>query len=77
MHEICSNVQYYAGICTNEQNKNMQNMCILSINMLKCAKTKCAHVCKYTICINMHKICTNILKYAKQNMHKYAYSKYT
>ena len=50
----------YAGICTNKQIRNMQYMCIISINMLKYAKTKCAHICENTICVNMHKICINM-----------------
>ena len=53
---ICSTK--YAGICTNKQIRNMQYMWIISINMLKYAKTKYAHICKKTTCINMHKICT-------------------
>ena len=48
----------YAGICTNKQITNIQYMCI--INMLKYAKTNIANICKYTICINMHRVCTNM-----------------
>ena len=73
---ICSTK--YAGICTNKQTRNMQYMCIISINMLKYAKTKYAHICKNTICINMHKICTNMqiqicINMHFQNMHKYVF----
>ena len=72
MHEICSNVQYYAGICTNEQNKNMQYVHI---------KHKYAKMCKNKICTcmqisHMRKYAQNMHKYAKQNMHKYVCSKY-
>ena len=42
--------------------------------MQKYAKPKYAKICKYTIGINMHKIC---IKYAKSNMHKYSVWKYT
>ena len=44
MHEICSTK--YAGICTNKQTRNMQYMCITSINMHKYASIKYAHICK-------------------------------
>ena len=63
----------YAGKCTNKQTRNMQYMCIISINMEKYAKTKYAHVCKK---YHMHKYEQNMHKYAKPNMHKYAFSKY-
>ena len=69
--KICRNMQKYAaicstkyaGICTNKQKRNMQNIFILSSNMLRYAKTKYAHCilnmhiyAKNIICINMHKI---------------------
>ena len=68
---MCSIMQEYAQMSKTK----ICNMCILSINMLKCAKTKYAHVCKYPICINMHKICTNMqnkicINMYVQNMHK-------
>ena len=68
---ICSTK--YAGICTNKQTRNMQYMCIISINMQK--------ICKNKISIYMHiyhkqKYAPNMHKYAKPNMHKYAVSKY-
>ena len=50
----------YAGICTDKRTRDMHYICIISINMLKYAKTKYALTCKITICINMHKICTNM-----------------
>ena len=42
---------------------------------------KCAKICKIKICIcmqtyHMHKYAQNMHKYEKQNMHKYAFSKY-
>ena len=37
--------------------------------MIKDAKKKYAHICKITICINMHKICTNMQNQACINMH--------
>ena len=40
----------------------------------KYAKTKYAHICKHTICINMHKL-ENMDKYAKPDMHRYTFSK--
>ena len=73
---ICSTK--YAGICTNKQIGNMQYMCIIGINMLKYAIIKYAHICKNTICINMHKTCTNMqiqicINMHFQNMHKYVF----
>ena len=41
---ICSTK--YAGICTNKKKRNTQYMCIISINMLKYAKSKYEHTCK-------------------------------
>ena len=46
--------------------------------MQKYAKTKYAHICKNAICINMHKICTNMqfqtcINMHFQNMHKYVF----
>ena len=35
-------------------------MCIISMHMLKYAKTNNANICKYTICTNMHRVCTNM-----------------
>ena len=66
----------YAEICTNKQIRNMQYMCIISINMHIYAKIKYENICKNTICINMHKISTNMQIQICTNMHKYAFSKY-
>ena len=49
--------------------------------MLRYAKTKYEHICKNTICLNMHKICTNTQNYICinmhfQNMHNYVFYKH-
>ena len=44
-------------------------MCTISSNMLEYAKPKCAHICKNTIRINMHKICINMQNHMCINMH--------
>ena len=48
MQKYAQNMQQYAvpnlqEICANMQIRNMQYMCITSLNMLKCAKQKYAH----------------------------------
>ena len=57
---ICSTK--YAGICTNRQIRNMQYMCITRSNILKYAKENMDIFANIPcgICINMHKICTNM-----------------
>ena len=44
--------------------------------MLKYAKAKYAHICKITISINMHKICTNMQNQTCINMHFHNMHKY-
>ena len=70
----------YARICSikyaeNMQNmhkRNMQNICFICDHIQQYANHKYAFTCKYPYA----KICKNMQKYAKLNIHQYAFLKY-
>ena len=59
------NMQVYAQISKLE----ICNICANKHKYDKYAKTKYAHICKYTV-YHKHKYAQNMHKYAKPNMHK-------